>query len=269
MKYISPFAFFSSSQLEGIHSFEDISYPKLRKRLLAKYELNNNEAIKIGDDFVNKSEALTVLEELTKEPAAAFHIYVHQNETLMNFLSAPTLDHLLAVRDIDESAIEGRKRYLSKFFATNLNELMKWAFKNKHRKTMRRLYTFDTDKFILSIDKDLCYGDTYQAFNKQITILENMHTDFSSGSTEMKDLMDDTFDVVTTVYVDIVNFLPDYFLVLRNKLAKTLQSISIDIYNKGERGLGEKLIHLAVSLEAEHDTRKSIMKTRDEVMMNG
>lgn len=270
MKYISPFSLFEIKK-EGDLTLDDIDYNKIRKRVLAKYELNDNSALEIKGHLVNKSEALNILEELKEGHSASFHVYVHNNNELKGFLENPSLDTLLAVRGFDSAAVEGRKRYLSKFFAVNFDELLSKAYKSKNRRVIRRLYVFKVDEFILNMDKDFCFGDTYTLFNKEINELELAYEAYESNSdneSTLNELLDKMMSKVTPVYIDVVNFLPDYFNLLKNRLAEVVYPASIALYNKGKREDGAKLIHILTGLEADHKLRKKIMKTRDEIMMH-
>ena len=125
--YFSPFhiVFYGQKKSDLNQSF---SYKKVKQRVLAKYDLIDNQPLEIKGRIINKGEAIELIQELKDEQNLEFHKQVFKDQELLDFLEE---QNDLFLRRKDVSFQEEFKTWISEYFAESFALILQSELKGK------------------------------------------------------------------------------------------------------------------------------------------
>ncbi len=223
MSYFSPFhLIYAPSEKVDPSSFP--SYQKIKQRVLARYELGNNEALEIEGKLINKGEAIDLIQILKNEEDCKFHFEIFSNPMLLAFMEKGKEDFLFAK---NQAFTEEFKNRISEDFAAQFGEVLLRYIKGKQK--IKKLVALSLSDYINDLDFSVSYQKTY-SYLKSINIeIEDIREDEGSYEIRRKALI--CSQKFSPELKEQLNILPEYFEDVRESFATNLVNVSSYLNN--------------------------------------
>ncbi len=215
MRYLCPYHL---AEILGVvtQDLTALSYQKLKKRVLAQFELRQNEAVQLKDQMINKSDFLAVIEELKNDEKSSFHRLVYENKLLLDFLEFGDPDFLTGSKPIGDDQF---KLWVGPYFANRFSELLVKALK---KRTIFSLFARPLTDHIDISYTDVAYKKGYSYLKNQVAEIAHMAEMVNEDYLKTWQKREADFD---RQFWRSMNLLPDYFLELKDKLQDACATI--------------------------------------------
>ena len=172
--YFSPFhiVFYGQKKSDLNQSF---SYKKVKQRVLAKYDLIDNQPLEIKGRIINKGEAIELIQELKDEQNLEFHKQVFKDQELLDFLEE---QNDLFLRRKDVYFQEEFKTWISECFAESFALILQSELKGKY--PSETFMGKDLGRYVKSYHFDLVFRKAVS----QVRVLSAEFMDILSRSDE-------------------------------------------------------------------------------------
>lgn len=227
MEYLSPFHLIyddpAQADLSAMPSFQ-----KIKRKLLAKYELVDNEALQIKGVWLNRGDALKLIEDLKDESQMDFHQKVFSNPNLLDFLEEGSLAIL---ESPDEGFTDEFRNKISPYFSKKFGELFIKAFKDAA--TILQFAKFPLEIYVNETDENVAYSKVYSSLKNISVELETMHYEVSK-----KDLVKNAKSlekVLPTTLIKRINTLPVYFEDARELIAEEIHAMACRVNDDAQK----------------------------------
>jgi hypothetical protein len=214
--------------------FEQISFDalKLKKRILAEFELTDGYPIKIGNQEINKSDALNIVSRLKEQEFYDSHYWIFKQKGLLNFLENG--DPNFFQEAVPTTLPEGAVQLISETFASKYSKLLTRMILKGTVETVRKICRFPLESFTLPSDRFKAH-DQVQRMLLGITEEVQAVANRSSGSIERgPNFRQKTQKIALYTKEDFIkkiNLLPQDFLLIRMHLANAFISIAVRYNN--------------------------------------
>lgn len=217
MKYISPFKLLA---LDTVLS-DSKELGKIKKQILAEFELAQETVIDIRGYTIEKTTALKLLDELENPKVEAFHYNVFQDKNLLLFLEKGVRGRF-SDNDIYNEA--DFLNFVSPYFREiyNLNQYR--AFIKNDFNLIGKMASMRM--LISNSDLDGCYQKTCRLIVQKIEEIDTIGRNFNFRTTER---------TLSPYYnhqlINSLNALPKYFSPYLDRYASSLLTLAIEINN--------------------------------------
>lgn len=254
MPFISPLSLFPALNSQEILAK---SYAQLRKRLLAEFELNNNEPLVINGHYLGKSEALTLLEALKDEKVAQQYLEINQDIELLNLLQGINFDYLLQNKNQEVKI----PFIVQANFTEELNILIASFYKNEQIDHLKRALLFVSDLVIDLEFQNEINNKLYSLLKSDLIELNRIKgISYHSEKTTSLNLNTSLF---STVRAKCINAIGKNYAGLIAELCTVALRISIDIHKaKGDKRAPLKLCDYVLTLNPSNETYKIAIHNR-------
>lgn len=230
MDYLSPFHLIyddpATADLSVMPSFQ-----KIKRKLLARYELVDNEAIQIQGSWINRGDALKLIEDLKDEAQMDFHQKVFSSPELLRFLEEGDLGIL---ENPKAGFSDSFRNQLSPYFSKRFGVLFLKAFKEAD--TIVSFAKFPLEVYVNEEDIDVAYSKIYSTIKSVSVELEQLHLEV-----ENKQLVKNgkgLKESLPIAFIKRINTLPEYFEDARELIADEVHSLACRVNDDaGKYGL--------------------------------
>lgn len=225
MKYTSPLAIFRDLNLEILEQYFD--FKLLKKKLLADFQLNDDNALLINGEYIDKNRALEILESLKEDIYRQAHIAIAKDQKLLRFLEQGELVFLMEHTGITNPQV---KSIVSPFFAEN------WGTKFYKALKMGSGYgdvlMFDITLFCNPEDYHLAYDKPYRFLNGILKEMEEVLNQKDNLVQFNEKCTFYTRKYAQTLFVRALNSAPVFFQEMRDGFAQKFMSIASHLNNE-------------------------------------
>jgi hypothetical protein len=240
MAYLSPFKLIPFLSIEKI-DVDTFDFKLIKRKLLAEFELNDNQPLKVNDTFVGKTEALSILEELKNPEVFRQHCALAKNPELLNFLETSDL-HFFAYKanhslDIPE--------IISDEFVEKYSELLARFYQQNKSNEIDLLSKYNIEKVKSTVDPFLRLSRKVKGDLIQLEDINNL-----PNTKQRKEKLKQVIRHYGPKRAGMMNKLPSEFSYLIDDIALQAINLSSDIYNHGkDQKLALALCKFAKSLK--------------------
>jgi len=244
MAYLSPFKFFPFLKLDLL-SIEGFDYQILKRKILAEYELNDNQPIKVGNSFIGKSEALNFLEKLRDPDILKQHIFLAKCTDLLNFIESG-----------DFTFFKNSQNYsvdlpilIHSDFAQILGEQLARCYQFNYYNEFDLLIRFPISNLKTDVNP---YEFLFKKIKSDLILLNEIDqcSDLKTKTSRLSTIIQN-FSFKRAM---ILNLLPIEFSYLKDYILNTCINISSEIFNKtNDKFLALELCKFAVRINASKD----------------
>lgn len=230
MDYLSPFHLIyddpATADLSVVPSFQ-----KIKRKLLAKYELVDNEAIQIKGNWINRGDALKLIEDLKDEKQMAFHQTIFSKPDLLSFLEE---GNEVLLKNPDTSLSDEFRNNLSPFFSRKFGVLFFKAF--KEAESILAYAKFPLEIYVNEEDENFAFSKIYSAVKNKSIELEPLH--FEVPNKQLVKNGKQIREFLPIAFIKRINTLPQYFEDVREMIADEVHSMACRINDDaGKYGL--------------------------------
>jgi tetratricopeptide (TPR) repeat protein len=234
--YINPFILLNVSGVDSLDDFDSKLIVKLRKTLLQEIELENEHVSWIDGIAINKSRAISIVDELNDNTKRNNHWNVFQDKPLLRFLTNGSLEHFLVTNDTDDriSSLlnlkydEDYKSWLSPIFARQFGRVLSKAIQNKDCSTIKMLMS--GRNWSESADIDEALAGARRAISILIAPLSDLLNRSENERARIK-IDELTNRVESSGLLPILNLLPNYFEEQQREVVSAVRLIGINAFN--------------------------------------
>lgn len=231
--YINPFELLQLNDVDPL-ALDVKRVQKAKKLLLQEIDLEDGHIEWMPGLVIDRSRALTIVDELENDIVRHYHYFTYQNRELLDFLSKGKLDHFLV--DESLSPIEFIEKvedihgdfapWLSKYFSVQYDSVLTKALEGEFSDESECL--IGGRLWVTPEDEEKCYQGTKRLIDRMLQPLREA----SQKSEKEKP----TLEKITALFnsslaTRLLARLPLTFLPEKTEAAALLRGISIDVYN--------------------------------------
>ena len=224
MSYTSPFKLLPFLKVETLN-LESINYNLLRRKLLAEFELNDNQPLEVNGKIIGKTDALNVLEGLKDPEMLNQHISISKNKSLLDYLGGNNVDYIFNVNNHHVSIPE----FVQEDFIEIVNKQIGQYYKANEFAKLRDVMSFPLESLVtIYLDKPL-----YETFYRRVKsdLAELNEIDEMEGTRDKLVALKGNQFLIEQKRAKCVNLLPEEFRYLIDQMALIMINISSDIFN--------------------------------------
>ena len=225
MAYTSPFKLLPFLDFKSL-DLEKINYTQLRRKLLAEFELNDDQPLEVDNKTIGKTEALNVLEQLKDPLVLNQHIEIEKNTSLKVFLSEGGMSFFNQRENFDLPLPE----VIQEDFVDQLNVLINELYKVSSYANLGLVMTYPLDnKITVLLDKH-----PYERFYRRVRsdLAELTEIERISSSREQLTALKRATSIFTIKKAKCINLLPFDFKYLIEGIAIAAINVSSNVYNE-------------------------------------
>ena len=130
---------------------DQLSFNDVKRRVLAEFELNNNQPLEIEGRSIGKSEALRII-EVFKEPDKLNQIIgLEEKPELKSFLSGKNMKYVLTKSNYGKEIPE----FIQNQFQESFNSYVAKVYSNNRFKILMKILSFPmAERISVSVEKD-------------------------------------------------------------------------------------------------------------------
>jgi hypothetical protein len=254
IKYKSPFHFINPNITAAQVKFE-------RKRIIAQFEINNNQPFIIEKQVFTKTETLELLDELESEKKFNFHKVIFGTPFLLSFLEEGivqkiTISHeLKALLKLSEFI-----EFISPYFAFQYSSILCNGFITQNSKQilqLKQLPFLCSDAFY-----DACYNKAFYEFSN---LCEQLNKDIRLVEKNKNGYLFRQYYYEKDELNHTINALPDYFSTKIDFYIELLLKAVINCYNYGNRDIARFLIDQARCLNCSEDIKNIVTNYYEQI----
>jgi hypothetical protein len=254
MQYKSPFYLISTD-------LEHLQIKQEKKKILAQFELNDDNPIKAGNLFFNKSDILKIVDEFANIEIAKFHLQIFNNKALLSFLERGEVDIKL-IELFDDNSLKNDDfiNFITPCFVSQYNDVLYKSFSTRDYKKMELVSKIP----ILSNESgyDECFRKTYNEFNQ---LVERLKREVNEIDNNKNPYNLDQKTIPNKELIKTINELPDYFDKLINTYTRLLVDLTIDCYDYDRKELAIKLIVLINKIECDQQVKGYVSRIYNQI----
>ena len=262
--YLNPFELLDY-RIPSLPEWDDAAARRAKKRMLAELDLNDGRLPWINGVILDRSRAISVIDELDSIEQKQLHYLVFRSKRLLRFLTHGDLRFfaydatpnanlgLLLPREPDEmSDVLGEcfaKQYDKQYDRQLANclassqPLLLLALSSRHLPVSAR-------------NLDACYASAYERLRRLKGDIEAVSSSVANSPQAAREAL--TF-LREQFSVECLNALPPYFREVRSEIAITIRGMSVQCYNAHQdAALSKEMLDLATSLATNESTKAKL-----------
>lgn len=231
--YLNPFELLDLEESTNPFGVDDRHIRKLKRALLHEIALEDGHLRWLPGLTVDRSRAITVLDELNHERIRGHHALVFTNKKLLAFLSRGDNEHFLVDRDssrLDLIDVIERdtnfREWLSGYFVVQYNRVLATAIRRRNLPVIECL--LDGRRWVLPSREDDCFQHARREIAKLIEPI-------TEARIEVEERKPSFFSVEQLLersnVVPILNLLPTYFESEQNSAVEKLRDLAVACFN--------------------------------------
>lgn len=258
--FLNPIELLELQTLE-LESITNDLIKRRKKFVLAEIELSDDKLLDYKGIKVTKSDIEKVLLELEdKENIELYHIIANSSK-LNSFLICS--DDSFFSQFKQESYFKWPRfvNLISKYFADSYNKILCRSFVSKDYSLFQRVVSVDPIVNVEDLDK--CYSSVVRLILESTEEIDEINNEIKNEEDAFdEDRVSDIYDlVIDKLDVDCINFLPNTCQHIRNKCAKSIRNLSVNIFNAyDDSNLSLDLITYALDFESDSFTKQQLQK---------
>lgn len=228
MAYTSPFYIFPSIDIDSI---ANVSYQKLKRKLLAEFELNNNQPLEINGESLGKSEALRILESLKGESVLEQHISIFKNKELLSFLEHGDTRYLTNTENYSKKVLQ----IIQTEFVDRYSKLIVECYTKVDVASLKPLFNFPIQDIIEDDEAIRCYEGYVRKVKLDLIELEDFHENPPTNKKEYLNHLNNLLPHYKRKKAFCLNILPLEYHYLINDIGRNALNISVEVFNNKKR----------------------------------
>ena len=247
---------------------EASAFRRMRRRVLAEFELAEDDVVEIHGVEVHKSQAREALNELRNKRLRSHHLFIYRNPGLCRFLMTGDLEYFEngGLSDGNWTGDAGNIGFLEfvvPSFAEQFSGQLRRAVKKKDVETIEML--FSAKLLVPAGYEDRLYGDTHNYLKSRWEQLLRKATETLNAGLESpkkrRKMVEKICQLVPPV---ILNVFPEYFAEVRNRIGKQMSVVAVQLYNEYDSiELAERLLEREGELSLNQVERDQLEKNRE------
>lgn len=269
MQNMTPSPYLNPYHLPGIPAGETLlptQLRKVKKELMAEFELHETAVVEVGKEKLSKSEVLAFFEALEQKEVRDHHKTLQQMPVLLSFLEKGETDLFVEKKYAEMNhKMEGNpefQEFVTPFYCFQFNRLLLDAFKQKDEEKIRMLVA--QPNWVKLTDQHACYEGTHKQLQLEVEGLKRLAESFEHGNKapgpEVQDAIDEN-------WIHLLNVLPTSFDGLINAYAKGLEALSLAIFNTYHRAkLAKYVLRQGLKLRINTETSGRLAYVLDQLL---
>jgi tetratricopeptide (TPR) repeat protein len=233
--YINPLELIN--YLDDMTSVDDIDVKKvqrLRKLLVSEIELEDGLVEWMDHLTIDKSRAISIINELNNKKKAEYHLQIFNNKPLLNFLSKGEHKHFLVdqiwsptktIKYLEESE-NGFREWLTDIFVRQFSAVLVRTIQAENLPVLEVL--LDGRRWLKSSKQDNCFKEARKKIDILLEPLKELKEDVELKAPSVT-FIKDTLEQGSLL--KMMNLFPNYFDEQRNKLVELILDVAVDAYN--------------------------------------
>jgi len=260
MNFINPLEILDLKDNE-INSIDNIAIKKAKRKLFADIDLSEDCQLHYKDIKLTKSFCERAIDELENNEKKEFYSYLLTNEPLNNFL---TSGNELLFSNFKQEAIyklDEFINFISPYYSTRFDRSITNAFKKNNIDLFRSILR--TQFLINKTHIGTAFKSLSNELQHRIEEVDKITNEIKNEETDYTD--DDIEEVIGKAEnyfpVELLNSLPPYFQSQINKIASSLNYLSIAIWNEFSSSfVPMKLLETVLTLNLESVSKPTFQK---------
>lgn len=247
---VSPFELLPFLDIDKFLNGE-LTYPDVRKRVLAEFSLNDNQPLEIKGKSIGKSEALRVAEVFKNPEEVKSFLELEKSTDLKDFLAGANLDYVLLKSNFKKEI----PSIVQEQFQEKFNETISREYTSGEFELVAQLFLFPIEELITTSTEQTATDVLYKKVKLDLIELQEIAN---------KPTLNDRFNALkicvrsyTKEKAAVINLLPEQFGSLRHEIGVLCINLSYDIYNNHKKRNIPKLLSRFVMFL---DTDKELVK---------
>jgi hypothetical protein len=229
--YINPFDLLNLTS-ENISDADSAWIKRAKKKLYAEIELSETDSLLYNNVLITKSDCNKAIDDLDDTEKREFHFFIFQNRPLHDFLTKGWLGFFTSFKVESIYKLPAFLYFISPFFSEKYDIILAENYKKSNLENVKVIISVRpivNENYI-----ELCFKSLYiflRDIDNQFVVINK---DIQDNKSEFAATNFNTLLHVLTakLNIPILNSLPAYFQGIRNQIASTLRSLSIDIHNE-------------------------------------
>ncbi|MCB9253009.1 MAG: hypothetical protein H6605_11110 [Flavobacteriales bacterium] len=260
MNFINPY------KLLGVEAVDNGEIKRAKRKILAQIELSDDGAIQYGKFRLNKSDFLSIIDQLDDPERSDHYIYLLSLPHLSAFLEEGDLNFFESYQNSPIYQKKSFVDFISPYFAKEFNEAFKYAFDQRDIFLIRSLV--QNPPLVNQLHEARLYEGVYQSLQKLSDKLHQIRTniDDESGEYEEENVDQVLDDIQSLVKVEVLNALPNYFQSIRNEIAQKIRNVSVAVFNNlNDAEEAMEIISFAIRLKISSLTKVNIEQDYEQI----
>jgi hypothetical protein len=216
MQYVSPIKVLGLKDELDVANLNRQEWLRLKKKLLAEFELEKTVTIRLGEREFDKSQVLKMLDELAENKDMRFHGLILSNEQLLLFLEQNKVDQTYSDNIYYIKQIDGFDKFVEPYFLFSFNKALAERVEKGDVKMVREMV--DTDPPIEFRLRRKGYGKTTTILLRELEEMLKLVPKAQSGYSDIERLN----KFYNDRFIQAINTLPQQFDDFRNDYALAL-----------------------------------------------
>ncbi|MBC7863134.1 MAG: hypothetical protein IAF38_09180 [Bacteroidia bacterium] len=256
MYYVSPFTLLGITEVSNAR-IERKDLQLAKKKMLAEIELSDSQTVKINEKEFNKDEILKIFEELEDEKVIEYHRIIAQDKAFILFLEKGFISDYNNLKKTPETENSDFMDFVSPYYRERFEPELNKLFKAKDFFNLTKL--LKTNRFMNMSDEEACFKKVYEEINERIEKIDELNAGIRSKRLFGITVAEAVF--YSRNYLGAISLLPDFFMELRNRLAKTLIILYVEAYNVLKRpDISGEIIRNLSGLKVDDDMRAEVRR---------
>jgi hypothetical protein len=243
MEFLSPLTLLKEF-IGPIEKGQEINFNKVKKKLLAEFDLSDDGVLEINGKTLNKSEALQLLEDLKSDNKLDIYLELADYPELEAFMENEDTSFLENQNTFIANASRELRDYVEPIFAAKYSDVLKSAIRSKKYLKVKNL-----TKHPMMLGSDFetrCFNPSHNYLNGHIGELEQLQSEFKYDN----DQFFRASFLWSTEFITILNTLPSYFHDIRDHIGEHLQKLAVKLLKEFDNGrMADRVISGAVKLD--------------------
>jgi hypothetical protein len=258
MSYTSPFKLPFLSELNS--SFDPQSLRLVKRKLLAEFELNNNNNLSFNGKSYSKNDILTILEQLEEDSKSSYHFFIFQHKELLAFLETGTVP--AGFEFINSSYFHTQEfiDFIAPYFTEVYSNALVEAVKNNNYQRVELLKHFEEAVGRMSMDD--CYRKTYR-------LISQLTNDITEAAERMKisKYFHSSYDnFLHGSRIKTFNALPEYFQEVIDDYLYAIITLYVSTVNNASNvDKAVQLIDSALQVNCGYTIKEELLKRKTEI----
>ncbi|MCX7428994.1 MAG: hypothetical protein NTW96_25630 [Planctomycetia bacterium] len=232
--YLSPFESLQIEEGAAVEQPDVKAIQRAKNGLLQEIYLNDGKVRWLDDYSLDRSRAITIVDQLDDEAKRRYHWAVFQNKHLLGFLTRGDIRHFLYSDDyFPRDTLElldqepGFRAFLSKPFARQYNFVLTRAIERRLLPVVEAL--FDGRRWVNREDDDICFEGAYKHIGELVELTRSKVKDGCSRKVSLRE-MDDFLRQHSLP--EFFNLLPAHFASYQKDVVQAIRDLAIDCFNE-------------------------------------
>lgn len=260
MNFINPLEILDLKNAE-INSVDNIVIKKAKRKLFADIDLSEDGQLHYKDIKLTKSVCERAIDELENNEKKEFYAYLLTNEPLNNFLASG--NELLFSNFKQEGIykLDEFINFISPYYSARFDRSITTAFKKNNIDLFRSILR--TQFLISKTDIGTAFKSLSNEIQHRIEEVDRITTEIKNEETDYTD--DDIEEVIEKAEnnfpAELLNSLPPYFQSQINRIASSLNYLSIAVWNEFSSAfIPMKLLEIVLTLNIESVSKPTFQK---------